>query len=76
MRWSAASSTNPNDGYRVAVDVVRDGVSVQWWPAALPESLTLWEQGGIRQLSVALLSARFTVSEGGERAPHAIRLHI
>lgn len=65
-----------DDGYGVAVDVVRDGVSVQWWPAALPESLALWEQGGIRQLCVALLSARFTVSEGDERAPHAIMLHI
>ncbi|MEU0353040.1 hypothetical protein ABZ302_40520 [Streptomyces sp. NPDC006237] len=65
-----------DDGYGVAVDVVRDGVSVQWWPAALPESLALWEQGGIRQLSVALLSARFTVSEGDERAPHAVMLRI
>ncbi|MFD0437184.1 hypothetical protein [Streptomyces chartreusis] len=65
-----------DDGYGVAVDVVRDGVSVQWWPAALPESLALWEQGGIRQLSVALLSARFTVSEGDARAPHAIMLRI
>ncbi|MFE9121495.1 hypothetical protein [Streptomyces sp. NPDC007172] len=51
------------DGYGVAVDVVRDGVSVQWWPAAVPESRALWEQGGIRRLCVALLSARFTVSE-------------
>ncbi|MFF9458747.1 hypothetical protein [Streptomyces flaveolus] len=65
-----------DDGCGVAVDVVRDGVSVQWWPAALPESLALWEQGGIRQVCVELLSARFTVSEGDERAPDAIKLRI
>lgn len=65
-----------DDGYGVAVDVVRDEVSVQWWPAAVPESLALWEQGGIRQLCVALLSARFTVSEGDERTPHAMMLRI
>ncbi|MET9103823.1 hypothetical protein [Streptomyces antibioticus] len=65
-----------DDGYGVAVDVVRDGVSVQWWPAAVPESLALWEQGGIRHLCAALLSARFTVPEGDERTPHALMLRI
>ncbi|WP_159045406.1 hypothetical protein [Streptomyces sp. H036] len=65
-----------DDGYGVAVDVVRDAVSVQWWPAAVPESLALWEQGGVRQLCMALLSARFPVSDGDERAPHAIVLRI
>ncbi|MGD1220645.1 hypothetical protein AB9Q10_19695 [Streptomyces krungchingensis] len=65
-----------DDGYGVAVDVVRDEVSVQWWPAAVPESQALWEQGGIRQLCVALLSARFTVSEGDERTTHAVMLRI
>ncbi|WP_030390804.1 hypothetical protein [Streptomyces sp. NRRL S-241] len=63
-----------DDGYGVAVDVVRDAVSVQWWPAAVPESLALWEQGGIRQLCMALLSDRFAVTDGDERAPHAIML--
>ncbi|WP_435060162.1 hypothetical protein [Streptomyces sp. bgisy060] len=65
-----------DDGYGVAVDVVRDAVSVQWWPAAVPESLALWEQGGIRQLCMALLSDRFTVSEGDERTPDAMMLCI
>ncbi|MGY4963697.1 hypothetical protein [Streptomyces sp. 900105245] len=65
-----------DDGYGVAVDVARDEVSVQWWPAAVPESLALWEQGGIRQLCAALLSARFTVSDGNERTPHALMLRI
>ncbi|MFE0774838.1 hypothetical protein [Streptomyces sp. NPDC058861] len=65
-----------DDGYGVAVDVVRDEVSVRWWPAAVPESLPLWEQGGIRQLCMALLSDRFTVSEGDERRPHAAMLRI
>ncbi|WP_331729320.1 hypothetical protein OG592_43680 (plasmid) [Streptomyces avidinii] len=65
-----------DDGYGVAVDVVRDGVSVQWWPAVVPESRALWEQGGIRALCVALLSARFTVSEGDRGAPHSVVLHI
>jgi hypothetical protein len=65
-----------DDGYGVAVDVVRDEVSVQWWPAAVPESLALWEQGGIRQLCVALLSDRFTVPDGDERTPHAVMLRI
>jgi hypothetical protein len=65
-----------DDGYGVAVDVVRNGVSVQWWSATLPESRALWEQGGIRQLCVALLAARFTVSEGDEGAPHDIVLPI
>lgn len=65
-----------DDGYGVVVDVVHDGVLVQWWPAALPESLALWEQGGIRLLCVALLSDRFTVSEGSERATHPILLRI
>ncbi|MFD4609951.1 hypothetical protein ACFWOT_17995 [Streptomyces sp. NPDC058440] len=65
-----------DDGYGVAVDVVRDEVSVHWWPAAVPESLALWEKGGIRQLCAALLSARFTVFEEDERTPHAIMLHV
>lgn len=65
-----------DDGYGVAVDVVRDAVSVQWWPAAVPESLALWEQGGIRQLCMALLSDRFTVSAGDELTPHAMMLRI
>ncbi|MGW7196145.1 hypothetical protein [Streptomyces chryseus] len=57
-----------DDGYGVAVDVVCDGVSVQWWPASLPESRALWEQGGSRQLCVALLAPRFTLSEGDDGA--------
>lgn len=65
-----------DDGYGVAVDVVRHGVSVQWWPAAVPESQALWEQGGIRALCVALLTARFAVSCGDEGTPHAIVLRI
>ncbi|MFD9775028.1 hypothetical protein ACFWXE_32500 [[Kitasatospora] papulosa] len=65
-----------DDGYGVAVDVARDGVSVQWWPAALPESRALWEQGGIRQLCVSLLASRFTVSEGDDGAPHAMMLRL
>ncbi|MFD8417237.1 hypothetical protein ACFV2Q_36785 [Streptomyces sp. NPDC059650] len=65
-----------DDGYGVAVDVVRDEVSVQWWPAAVPESMPLWEQGGIRQLCGALLSDRFTVSAGDEQAPHAVTLML
>ncbi|MEV6583852.1 hypothetical protein AB0M92_37610 [Streptomyces sp. NPDC051582] len=65
-----------DDGYGVAVDVVRDGVSVQWWPAAVPESQALWEQGGIRALCVALLTARFAVSCGDEGTPHTIMLRI
>ncbi|MGQ4404861.1 hypothetical protein ACN6K4_006933 [Streptomyces hayashii] len=65
-----------DDGYGVAVDVVRDGVSVQWWPAAVPESQALWEQGGIRALCVALLTARFAVSCGDEGTPHDIMLRI
>ncbi|MFK0121563.1 hypothetical protein [Streptomyces sp. NPDC090994] len=65
-----------DDGYGVAVDVVRDGVSVQWWPAALPESRALWEQGGIRQLCVSLLASRFTVSEADDGAPHAMMLRL
>ncbi|MER5550009.1 hypothetical protein ABT072_48405, partial [Streptomyces sp. NPDC002589] len=64
-----------DDGYGVAVDVMRDEVSVQWWPAAVPESLALWEQGGIRQVCAALLSVRFTVSEGDE-PPHTLALRI
>lgn len=65
-----------NDGYGVAVDVVNGEVSVQWWPASLPESQELWERGGIRALCAALLSARFTVSERNERAPHLLVLRI
>ncbi|KOV54697.1 hypothetical protein ADL00_29580 [Streptomyces sp. AS58] len=64
-----------DDGYGVAVDVIRDEVSVQWWSAALPEFLALWEQGGVRQLCAALLSDRFTVSEG-DGSPHAPALRI
>ncbi|MFI6689274.1 hypothetical protein [Streptomyces sp. NPDC050485] len=65
-----------DDGYGVALDVVRDGVSVQWWPAGLPETRALWEQGGIRQLCVALLSTRFTVSGGDGGTPHDMALRI
>ncbi|MFD6967145.1 hypothetical protein [Streptomyces sp. NPDC059949] len=51
------------EGFGVAVDVARDGVSVQWWPAALPETRAMWEQGGIRELCKTLLSASFTTTE-------------
>ncbi|RLU82035.1 hypothetical protein CTZ27_31255 [Streptomyces griseocarneus] len=55
-----------DEGYGVAVDVAGETVSVQWWPAALPETRALWEQGGIRQLCEALLSASFvTVKADG-----------
>ncbi|WP_327740590.1 hypothetical protein OG749_47020 (plasmid) [Streptomyces nojiriensis] len=57
-----------DEGYGVAVDVLRGGVSVQWWPASQPESRALWEEGGIRQLCDVLLSAQFSVSEGDEGA--------
>jgi hypothetical protein len=59
------------EGYGVAVDVVRDTVSVQWWPATLPETRALWEQGGIRQLCADLLAPRFPAGDG----PHG-SLHI
>jgi hypothetical protein len=65
-----------DDGYGVAVDVVPAGVSVRWWPAGLPESQELWEQGGIRALCVALLSARFIVSDGDGEAPDPLMLRI
>ncbi|GAA1346207.1 hypothetical protein GCM10009647_090680 [Streptomyces sanglieri] len=61
-----------DEGYGVAVDVFGAGVSVQWWPACLPESRVLWEEGGIRQLCGALLSARFSVSEGDRGALHIV----
>lgn len=51
------------EGCGVAVDVVRDAVSVQWWPASLPESRAMWEQGGIRELCKTLLSASFSTTE-------------
>lgn len=63
-----------DEGYGVAVDVHRHGVAVQWWPACLPESRALWEQGGIRQLCAALLADRLTVTEGDEGALHATTL--
>ncbi|MFF4531506.1 hypothetical protein ACFY1P_19830 [Streptomyces sp. NPDC001407] len=52
-----------DEGYGVAVDVVEETVSVQWWPAALPGTRALWEHGGIRQLCKSLLSASFTTIE-------------
>ncbi|MCX4792017.1 hypothetical protein OG369_39915 [Streptomyces sp. NBC_01221] len=51
------------EGFGVAVDIERDTVSVQWWPASLPETRAMWEQGGIRQLCKNLLSASFLTTE-------------
>ncbi|WP_424892357.1 hypothetical protein [Streptomyces sp. XH2] len=59
-----------DEGYGVAVDVVGETVSVRWWPAALPETRALWEQGGIRQLCQALLSASFATVEAEGAALH------
>ncbi|MEU6352165.1 hypothetical protein ABZ896_23000 [Streptomyces sp. NPDC047072] len=56
-----------DEGYGVAVDIVPEAemaVSVQWWPASIPQSRVLWEQGGIRQLCSDLLSNWFRVAEG------------
>lgn len=63
-----------DEGYGVAVDIMQGAdtaVSVQWWPASLPETRALWEQGGIRRLCAYLLSNWFCVTEG----PHGV-LHI
>ncbi|MEU5137058.1 hypothetical protein [Streptomyces californicus] len=64
------------DGCGVAVDVVRNGVSVEWWPASLPESWAMWEEGGIRQLCAELISARYSVNASDDGAHRSIVLLI
>jgi hypothetical protein len=51
-----------DEGYGVAADVVGEAVAVQWWPASLPETLRLWESGGIQELCQALLAPSFRVT--------------
>jgi hypothetical protein len=51
-----------DEGYGVAVDIALEAMTVQWWPASLPQTRALWEHGGIRELCATLLSSSFRVT--------------
>ncbi|WP_055531340.1 hypothetical protein [Streptomyces graminilatus] len=67
-----------DEGYGVAVDVAQEAVTVQWWPASLPQTWALWERGGIRELCVAMLSPSWRVTPGAGQSldDHPGMLHI